>query len=84
MLFKGCGVVIYLCKQPMRQGTSLIIQEITDDLRHRLRTVWRDAEGLNPQDTISKLATFRSTSFCSAFLHNVFAQTFAFGSVSTS
>jgi len=30
------------------------------DLRHRLRTVWRDVKGLNPWDTNSKLATYQS------------------------
>ena len=36
------------------------INEFTDDLRHRLWTVWKDVEGLNPQDTNSKLATCQS------------------------
>jgi len=30
------------------------------DLRYRLRTVWIDVEGLNPQDTNSKLAPKQS------------------------
>ena len=30
-----------------------------NDLWHRLRTVWRDVEGFNPQDTYSKLATYQ-------------------------
>eukprot|EP00983_Pelagomonas_calceolata_P015449 489545-Pelagomonas_calceolata.AAC.1 len=37
--------------QAVRQGTPIPIQEITDDLRHRLRAVWRDVEGVNPRDT---------------------------------
>ena len=59
MLFKGCGVGIHLCKQCDRVP-PLHTQEFTDKLRHRLRTVWRDVEGLNPQDTNSKLATYQS------------------------
>ena len=47
--------MIHLCK-----GISISIQKFTDDLRHRLRTVWRDIKGLNPQDTNSKLATYQS------------------------
>ena len=46
--------------QAVRQGTSISIQDFTDDLRHRLQTVWRDVEGFNPQDTYSKLATYQS------------------------
>jgi hypothetical protein len=34
-------------------------QEFTDLLRHRLRTVWRVIEGLNPQDTNSNLAMYQ-------------------------
>ena len=72
----------------MRKGASISIQDFTDDLRHRLWTVWRDVEGLNPQDTISKLATYQSL-FAVPFYLNVsaplcFAETFAFGSASTS
>eukprot|EP00983_Pelagomonas_calceolata_P060038 1146200-Pelagomonas_calceolata.AAC.1 len=33
--------------QAVRQGTTIPIQEFTDDLRHRLRAVWRDVEGVN-------------------------------------
>ena len=64
MLFKGCGVAIHLCSQAVRQVTSISVQEFTDDLRHRLRTVWRDVKELNPQDTNSKfnakLPTYQS------------------------
>eukprot|EP00983_Pelagomonas_calceolata_P074111 1152416-Pelagomonas_calceolata.AAC.1 len=45
-------------------------QEFTDDLRHRLRTVWRDVEGVNPRETYSKLATYQSI-FVVPFDHNV-------------
>eukprot|EP00983_Pelagomonas_calceolata_P009363 303335-Pelagomonas_calceolata.AAC.1 len=31
--------------QAVRQGTLIPIHEFTDDLRHRLRAVWRDVEG---------------------------------------
>ena len=54
--FKGCGAVIYLCKQCGRVLPFLF----NDDLRHRLRKVWRDVEGFNPQDTYSKLAAYQS------------------------
>ena len=37
----------------VRQSTSISTQKFTDDLRHSLRTVWRDVEGLNPKDTNS-------------------------------
>jgi hypothetical protein len=47
--------------QAVRQGTCISIQEFTDDLRHILQTVWRNVEGLNPQeDTNSKLAIYQS------------------------
>jgi hypothetical protein len=36
----------------------------------RLQTVWRDVEGLNPQDTNIKLATYHSR-FTVPFYHNV-------------
>jgi hypothetical protein len=54
----GCDSFV----QALRHGTSIPAQEFTDDLRHRLRTVWRDVEGLNPQleDTNSKLATYQT------------------------
>eukprot|EP00983_Pelagomonas_calceolata_P044577 1139350-Pelagomonas_calceolata.AAC.2 len=44
--------------------------EFTDDLRHKLRTVWRDVEGMNPWETYSKLATYQSI-FAVPFDHNV-------------
>eukprot|EP00983_Pelagomonas_calceolata_P012135 388846-Pelagomonas_calceolata.AAC.1 len=31
--------------QAVRQGTLIPTQEFADDLRHRLRAVWRDVEG---------------------------------------
>eukprot|EP00983_Pelagomonas_calceolata_P115501 1160206-Pelagomonas_calceolata.AAC.10 len=31
----------------MKQGTPISIQDFTDDLRHRLRGVWRDVEGFD-------------------------------------
>jgi hypothetical protein len=37
---------------------------VTNDFRHKLRTVWRDVEEFNSQDTNSKLAIYHS--FCSA------------------
>ena len=58
MLFKGCGVVIHLCKQCGRVLTLLFKSSLMIS-GHRLRTVWRDVEELNPQDTNSKLATYQ-------------------------
>ena len=49
--FRRCNSFV----QAVRQGTSTSIQEFTDDLRRRLRTVWR-CWGMNPQDTNSKFA----------------------------
>eukprot|EP00983_Pelagomonas_calceolata_P033256 1041359-Pelagomonas_calceolata.AAC.1 len=37
--------------QAVRRGSPIQIQEFTDDLRHRLRALWRDVEGVNPRDT---------------------------------
>jgi hypothetical protein len=74
--------------QAVRQGTCNSIQEFTDDLRNILQTVWRNVEGLNPQeDTYSKLAIYQSL-FAVPFDLNVrttssFAETFASGSDST-
>eukprot|EP00983_Pelagomonas_calceolata_P126774 1161340-Pelagomonas_calceolata.AAC.1 len=56
--------------QAVRQGTPTPNQEITDDLRHRLRVVWRDVEGVNPWDTSSKLATYQPL-FVVPFDHHV-------------
>eukprot|EP00983_Pelagomonas_calceolata_P012983 414721-Pelagomonas_calceolata.AAC.1 len=58
--------------QAVQQGTPISIQEFTDDVRHRLRAVWRDVEGVNPRDTYSKLATYQSF-FAVSFDHNVLA-----------
>eukprot|EP00983_Pelagomonas_calceolata_P027861 874147-Pelagomonas_calceolata.AAC.1 len=40
---RGCDSFL----QAVRQGTPIPLQEFTqaDDLRHRLRAVWRDVEG---------------------------------------
>jgi hypothetical protein len=56
--------------EAVRQGTPISIQEFTADLRHRLRAVWRDVEGVNPRETYSKLATYQ-TLFAVPFDHNV-------------
>jgi hypothetical protein len=69
MLFKDCGVDSFV--QAVRQGTST---QFTDDLRHRLRTVWRDVEGLNPQDTDSKLATYQPLFAVPFYLSNFLMQ----------
>eukprot|EP00983_Pelagomonas_calceolata_P122916 1160951-Pelagomonas_calceolata.AAC.1 len=56
--------------QAARQGTPDPNQEFTDDLRHRLRIVWRDVEGVNTRETCSKLATYQFI-FMVPFDHNV-------------
>eukprot|EP00983_Pelagomonas_calceolata_P016323 515804-Pelagomonas_calceolata.AAC.1 len=48
--FTGSGALqglrcCYSFVQVVWQGTHNPIQEFTDDLRHRLRAVWRDVEG---------------------------------------
>eukprot|EP00983_Pelagomonas_calceolata_P079520 1154727-Pelagomonas_calceolata.AAC.1 len=59
------------CDSFVRQGTPIPIQEFVDDLRNRLRTVWRDVEGVNLRDICNKLATFQS--LLQPFDHNVCA-----------
>eukprot|EP00983_Pelagomonas_calceolata_P023196 730542-Pelagomonas_calceolata.AAC.1 len=59
-----------LLKSASGARNPIPIQEFTDDLRHRLRAVWRDVEGVNPRDTYSKLATCQSL-FAVPFDHNV-------------
>jgi len=44
----------------VKHGTPVSLQEFTDDLRHRLQGVWRDVEGVDPQGTNSKLATYQA------------------------
>eukprot|EP00983_Pelagomonas_calceolata_P041535 1138117-Pelagomonas_calceolata.AAC.2 len=43
-----------------KQGTPVSMQDFTDDLRHRLRDVWRDVEGVDPRETNDKLATYQA------------------------
>jgi len=45
--------------QAMRQGTPISTQEFYDDLRHRMRAVWTDAERVNLQAIYDKLATYQ-------------------------
>eukprot|EP00983_Pelagomonas_calceolata_P035839 1121591-Pelagomonas_calceolata.AAC.1 len=63
--------------QALRQGAPIPLQEFTDDLRHRLRAVWKDvdstpSEGVNPRGTYCKLATYQSL-LAVPFGHNVHA-----------
>jgi hypothetical protein len=46
--------------QAVRQGDPISIQEFTDDLQHRLWGVWRDVEGVDPQGSSNKLATYHA------------------------
>ena len=72
--------------QAMRQGTPISTQEFYDDLRHRMRAAWTDAEKKNPQATCNKLATYQSF-FAVPFDQNVcpypLTKTHAFGFAST-
>eukprot|EP00983_Pelagomonas_calceolata_P056369 1144562-Pelagomonas_calceolata.AAC.3 len=52
------------------QGTLISMQNFTDDLRHRLRGVWRDIEGVDPQETNNEMATYQAL-FALPFDHNV-------------
>ena len=70
MLLKGlrrCDSFV----QAVRQVLPFLFQSSLE-LRHRLRAVWRDVEGFNPQDTNSKLAT-RQSFFAVPFDLNVHA-----------
>eukprot|EP00983_Pelagomonas_calceolata_P003556 116198-Pelagomonas_calceolata.AAC.1 len=44
----------------MKQGTPISLQDFTDDLRHRLCSAWRAAEGVDPRTTNNKLATYQA------------------------
>eukprot|EP00983_Pelagomonas_calceolata_P015633 496739-Pelagomonas_calceolata.AAC.1 len=46
------------------------MQTFTNDLRCRLRGVWRDVEGVDPRETEDKLATYQAL-FALPFDHNV-------------
>eukprot|EP00983_Pelagomonas_calceolata_P008103 263201-Pelagomonas_calceolata.AAC.1 len=61
-----CGSFV----QAGRQASPIPIQGFTDDLRHRLRAVWRDVEEVSPRDTYNKLATYQSL-VAVPFDHNV-------------
>eukprot|EP00983_Pelagomonas_calceolata_P014182 452847-Pelagomonas_calceolata.AAC.1 len=54
MVFKACDAAAVIPSsrkflQAVRQGTPIPLQKFTqaDDLRHRLRAVWRDVVGVN-------------------------------------
>ena len=50
---RRCNVFV----QAVRQSVPISIQDFTDDLKHRLRGVWKDVEGVDRQGSSSKLAT---------------------------
>eukprot|EP00983_Pelagomonas_calceolata_P018155 569257-Pelagomonas_calceolata.AAC.1 len=58
MAFKDCGAVSFVTA--IKQGTPISLQDFTHDLRHRLRGAWRAVEGVDPQTTNNKLATYHA------------------------
>eukprot|EP00983_Pelagomonas_calceolata_P052181 1142726-Pelagomonas_calceolata.AAC.1 len=54
----------------MKQGTAIFLQDFTDDLRHRLRGVWREVEGVDPREANNKVATYQAL-IALPFDHNV-------------
>eukprot|EP00983_Pelagomonas_calceolata_P007801 255501-Pelagomonas_calceolata.AAC.1 len=63
-------VIPFKVVQAVQQGTLFPIQEFIDHLRHRLRAVWGDVEGVHPRETYSNLAIYQSL-FAVPFDHNV-------------
>jgi len=53
-----------------KQGTPIFLQHFIDDLRHRLRGVWRGVEGRDPWETNYKVA-MQQALFALPFDHNV-------------
>ena len=44
----------------VQTGHAITMQELTADLKHRMRGVWRDAELVDPNTHSNKLATYHS------------------------
>ena len=53
---RRCDVFV----QAVRQTVPILIQDFTDDLKHRLQGVWRDVEGVDLQGSSNKLATYQA------------------------
>jgi hypothetical protein len=53
---RRCDVFV----QAVRQSVPISIQEFTNGLKHRLRGVWRDVEGVGPQGSSNKLETYHA------------------------
>ena len=53
---RRCDVFV----QAVRQSVPISLQDFTDDLRHRLRGVWRDVEGADLRGSSNKLATYHA------------------------
>ena len=49
---RDCDVFV----QAVRQSVTISIQDVTDKFKQRLRGVWRDVEGVDPQGSSNKLA----------------------------
>jgi len=53
---RRCDVFV----QAVRQNVPISIQDFIDDLKHRLRGVWRDVEVVDLQGSSSKMATYHA------------------------
>ena len=54
-VLRRCDVFV----QAVRQSVPILLQNFTD-LKHRLRGVWRDVEGVDLQGSSNKLATYHA------------------------
>jgi hypothetical protein len=55
---RGPGCELYV--RAVQTGHAITMQELTADLKHRMRGVWRDAELVDPNTHNNKLATYHS------------------------
>eukprot|EP00983_Pelagomonas_calceolata_P021863 685908-Pelagomonas_calceolata.AAC.1 len=53
----------------MKQGTSISLQDFTDDLKHRLHGAWRAVEGVDLHTRNKKLSTYQAF-YALPFDHN--------------
>ena len=53
---RGCELYV----RAVQTGHAITMQELTADLKHRMRGVWRDAELVDPNTHSNKLATYHS------------------------
>ena len=53
---RGCELYV----RAVQTGHAITMQELTADLKHRMRGVWRNAELVDPNTHDNKLATYHS------------------------